>query len=410
MKGFFKVKTPTEVFRILDRLPAVGDEIVDVSRAAGRVLFEDVTAPEDLPHFARSTVDGFAVRARDTFGATESLPALLNLVGEVRMGEAPGHPIAGGEAIKIPTGGMLPPGADGVVMKEYSHALDATTLEVNRAISPLENVIQPGDDFRRGERILFRGRRLRPQDVGALAGLGITRVRVHGRPRVAILSSGDEIVPAEASPRPGQVRDINRHTLQAFCAQNGAVALFGGLVPDAFETLRRHVVDALAQADTVWLSGGSSVGSRDLSLKVFETLPEFELLVHGISISPGKPTIIACTGSKPLVGLPGHVASAMVVAEVFLSRLLARLGGVTAASGDHAGEIEAELSRNIPSASGRDDYIRVKLSNRDGTLFADPLFGKSGLISTLVASDGLVRIDRHTEGLYAGQRVRVRLF
>lgn len=409
MEGFFKVKTPAEVFGLLERFPAVGSETVDVSCAAGRVLSEDVTAPEDLPHFARSTVDGFALRACDTFGATESLPALVHVVGEVRMGQAPARALGQGEAVGIPTGGMLPPGADGVVMVEYCHALDAATLEVNRAISPLENVIQPGDDFRRGERILLRGTRLRPQDVGALAGLGITRVRVFTRPRVALLSSGDEIVPADATPAPGQVRDINRHTLQAFCEQNGAVGLFMGLVPDTFEDLRRHVLEALARADTVWLSGGSSVGSRDLSLKVFETLPEFELLVHGISISPGKPTIIARTGSTPLVGLPGHVASAMVVAEVFLSRLLARLGGVETGSAARRGEIEARLSRNIPSVSGRDDYVRVRLSERDGILLADPLFGKSGLISTLVASDGLVRIERHTEGLYAGQRVRVRL-
>lgn len=355
-------------------------------------------------------MDGYAVRAQDTFGASESLPALLARNGEVPMGRSAAVPVGEGQAVRIPTGGMLPPGADSVVMIEYCRDLDEFTLEVNRTVSPLENVIQPGDDFRRGAVVLSRGRRLRPADLGALAGLGLTRIEVYRKPRVAILSTGDEIVPAEALPGPGQVRDINQHTLGGLCRQAGAEPILLGLCPDRFELIAERVAEAFSQADTLWISGGSSVGTRDLTLQVLETLPAFELLAHGISISPGKPTILARSGSRPIIGLPGHVASTLVVAEIFLTRLLARLAGWEAPDPRPGRSLEAVLTRNVASASGREDFVRVRLLWRDGRWLADPIFGKSGLISTLVEADGLMPIDLHTEGLYEGQKVRVLLF
>ena len=410
MESFFKVKTPDEVFEIIDRFDPCGQETEPVEHACGRVLSEDMVSPENLPGFFRSTMDGYAVRAKDTFGASETLPALLELSGEVIMGAQPGMDVGQGKAVKISTGGMLPDKADGVVMVEYCHLLDETTLEVNRAISPFENVIQPGDDFRKGATILKKGRLLRPQDLGAMAGTGITSAPVFRAPRIAIISTGDEIVPIDASLKPGQVRDINRYTLGSFCRQYGAKFLYMGLCPDDFEPLHRMVQNALGRADAVWISGGSSVGTRDLTLKVFETLSDFELLVHGISISPGKPTIIGRSGSKPLIGLPGHVASAMVVAEVFLRRLILRLsGGIDSGEGFQP-YVEALLTRNIESRSGREDYIRVKVFEKEGILKAEPVFGKSGLISTLVEADGLVRIGMNREGLYEGQGVEVMLF
>jgi molybdopterin molybdotransferase len=305
---------------------------------------------------------------------------------------------------------MLPDKADGVVMVEYCNLLDETTLEVSRAISPFENVIQPGDDFRKGTTILKKGHLLRPQDLGAMAGTGITSASVFRMPRIAIISTGDEIVPVDASLKPGQVRDINRYTLGSFCRKQGAKYLYMGLCPDDFESLQRMVKNALGQADAVWISGGSSVGTRDLTLKVFETLSDFELLVHGISISPGKPTIIGRAGRKPLIGLPGHVASAMVVAEVFLRRLILRLSGRLDGGREFHPHVEAVLTRNIESPSGREDYIRVKLSEKEGRFMAAPVFGKSGLISTLVEADGLVRIGMNREGLYEGESVEVMLF
>ncbi len=407
---FFKVKTSEEVFKILEGFGSVGEETSPIDDALGRVISRDIPSPEDLPGFYRSSVDGYAVRAEDTFGASESLPAFLEVSAEVTMGQAPGVACASGKAVKIPTGGMLPEGADGIVMLEYCHELDKKTIEVTRAISPLENVIRPDDDFRQGAIVFKKGSSLRPQDLGLLAGLGITDVQVYKRPLVAVISTGDEIIPIDKRPLAGQVRDINSHTLGAFCRLAGAIPLTLGLCQDNFAQLRENVARGLDMADTVWISGGSSVGTMDVTLKVCESFQGMELLVHGISISPGKPTIIARIGSQAVFGLPGHAVSTMVIAQVFLKPFISRLSGrndSSAASGFH---VNAELSRNIESASGRDDYIRVRLVHKEDKIIAAPIFGKSGLISTLVEAHGLVRVDRNTEGLYQGQTVRVMLF
>ncbi len=409
MTSFFKVKRPEEFFKIIDQFGPSGEEKIHLEYSLGRVLSRDIISSENLPHFFRSVMDGYAVRAKDTFGASESLPALLEVEGEVLMGQASGIIVEEGKAAKISTGGMLPEGADGVVMIEHCHLLDEKTLEVNRAISPLENVIQPGDDFCKGTIVLKKGHTLRAQDLGLLAGLGQPDVSVYRKPRVAIISTGDEIVSLGEHPLHGQVRDINRYTLGAFSQRVGADPAFLGLCADDFDHMRELVIKALSQAETVWISGGSSVGTRDLTLRVFETLHDFELLVHGISISPGKPTIIGRSGSQPVIGLPGHVASALVVAEVFLTPLISRLSGHTESRMGFQQQVEAILARNIESASGREDYIRVKLVEKGDTLIAEPIFGKSGLISTLVEADGLIRIDINTEGLYQGHSVRVML-
>jgi molybdopterin molybdotransferase len=409
MDTFFKVKTREEVFRIIDQFSPVGEETISIEGGLGRVLSEDIVSPEDLPGFSRSAMDGYAVRAKDTFGASESLPAFFEVTGEVPMGQRFNGAVGEGQAVKISTGGMLPKGADGVVMIEYCHHLDASTLEVTRAASPLENIIQATDDYRKGEKVLHKGQALRPQDLGVMAGLGQLEASVYRRPKVAIISTGDEIVSADARTQPGQVRDINRYTLTAFCRRWGAECVHTGLCPDDFELLKSSVDESLEKADTVWISGGSSVGTRDLTLKVFETLQDFELLAHGISISPGKPTIIGRSITKPVIGLPGHVASALVVAEVFLSRLLARLSGKTEGFRGVETGVEAKLSQNIESASGREDYIRVKLVRGEEGFIAEPVFGKSGLISTLAVADGIIQIDMNTEGLYRGQKVSVRL-
>ncbi|NNG06192.1 MAG: molybdopterin molybdotransferase MoeA [Desulfobacteraceae bacterium] len=240
-----------------------------------------------------------------------------------------------------------------------------------------------------------------------MAGIGLSQVFVYRRPRVAIISTGDEVVPVDQRPEPGQVRDINTYTLSAFCWQSGAEPQALGLCKDDFEELKARLEKGLREADTVLISGGSSVGTRDMTLRVFESFHNVELLVHGISISPGKPTIIARIGSKAVFGLPGHTASAMVVAEVFLNPFLSRLSGKGDFPEPLREEVEAELSRNIESASGREDYIRVRLVEKEGKFIADPIFGKSGLISTLVEADGLIRVERNTEGLYEGDRVKV---
>jgi molybdopterin molybdotransferase len=410
MTLFFKVKTTEEVLEIIKAFRPVGEEAIPLDRCFSRVLSRDVVSPEDLPGFSRSTVDGYAIRAKDSFGASESVPALLEVAGEIGMGKIPSFAIDKGQAAKISTGGMLPDGADAVVMVEYTQVLDDKTVEVSRAISPQENVIQPGDDFKKGSHVLAKGARLRPQDVGVLAGLGFKEVWAYQRPRVAIISTGDEVISVDQRPCPGQVRDINTYTLRAFCVQEEVEPEVVGLCRDDFEDLRNMVEKGLNRADAVWISGGSSVGTRDLTLKVIESFDGSELLVHGISISPGKPTIIARIGTRAVFGLPGHTASAMVVADVFLAPFLKRLSGEGDFSGRDYEVVRARLGRNIESASGRDDYIRVKLTRKDQEWIAEPLFGKSGLISTLVEADGLLRVDRNTEGLYQEQYVDVMVF
>jgi molybdopterin molybdotransferase len=406
---FFQLKTVEEILAIVEGLDRLPEENVSLEDALGRVAAHNVTSDEDLPGFSRASMDGLAVRARDTFGATESLPALLEIAGDVIMGEVPNVTVGPGQAVRIPTGGMVPPGADAVVMIEYCHPLDDRTVEVARAVSPLENVIQPDDDVRKGTAVLPGGRRLLPQDLGVLAGLGCAGIPVVRRPSIAILSTGDEIVPVDQSPRPGQVRDINSHTLAAFCRTFGAIPRTIGLAPDQFEPLRAKVEQGLLHSDSVWISGGSSVGTRDLTIQVMESFPRMEILSHGVSISPGKPTILARNGARTVWGLPGHAASALVVAEVLLAPFLRRLCGETSPPLPGPARIQAELARNIASAPGRDDYVRVRLRQENGRLLADPLFGKSGLISPLVDADGLVRVDRFTEGLYQGDSVTVNL-
>jgi molybdopterin molybdotransferase len=339
-----------------------------------------------------------------------SVIPFLELAGEVVMGREPQGSVIPGQAMRISTGGMIPEGADAVVMLEYCHSIDEKNIEVSRTVAPLENIIGKGDDFRKGALIFKKGTVLRPQDIGLLAGLGTQKISVYQKPKVGIISTGDEVISIDQKPGPGQVRDINSYTLSAFCLQAGAVPVNMGLCKDNFEEMREKAGAILDNCDTVWISGGSSVGSRDMTVKVLESFEGMELLVHGIAISPGKPTIIARIGGKAVFGLPGHVASAMVVAEIFLNPFLARLAGKVPGSGDVRQFVQAEMDRNVESASGRDDYIRVKLCKRDGKIFAEPVFGKSGLISTLVEADGLVKIDRNTEGLYRGQNVSVMLF
>jgi len=408
-KDFFKLTPPEEVSKIINRFPSVSEEEqLHIDQALGRVLSENIYAPSDMPGFYRATMDGYAVRAKDTFGASPTLPALLEIKGEVKMGEVPNIKIEEGQAAKISTGGMLPKGADGVVMIEYCHIIDEKTIEVEKAISPLENVMLPDDDVRKGDLVLKKGRRLRAQDIGALAGLGIEYTKVFRKPKIAIISTGDEVIPINQQPKPGQVRDINRFTLSCLCRILGAEPIFLGICPDDFNSLKDSLENGLNIADSVWISGGSSVGVRDLTLKVFESINGFELLVHGIAVSPGKPTIIGRVGKKPVIGLPGQVSSAFIVAEVFMSKLIKVLSGET--SEEIPLEIEALMTRNVESATGREDYIRVKLIKQEDNLLADPIIGKSGLISPLVEADGLVRIDMNKEGVYKGEKVKVILF
>lgn len=411
MKDFFHLISASEFTQLLARFTEVGLETIPLPAALGRFVAHDITAPEALPPFSRSTMDGFAVRARDTFGCSESEPALLTITGEIMMGRS-GQSISlsSGQTARIWTGGELARHADAVVMLEYTSPLDDTTIVVFRAVAPGENVIQTGDDFRQGEAVLRKGAQLRPQDLGVLAGLGITEVTVFKRPVVGIISNGDELVEPGSKLAPGQIRDINTTTLTALVNEAGAIALPLGIIGDNFDQMLNTCRAAIDRPlDMLLLSGGSSVGKRDFTLAVFKELDQTDLLAHGVSIRPGKPTILAQRNNCALFGLPGHVASAMVVFYLFVRPLLRRFCG-----SHHAGlqHIIATTGEQIPSAIGREEYVRVRLQHQDGGLLpvAYPVYGKSGLLKPLIASDGLLIVGRDSEGMDKGEQAEVILF
>ena len=408
MMRFFRVRSREEVLREIQLFEAVPEEEIPLENGPHRVLSRPIIAPEDFPLFPRATMDGFAVRARDTFGASDSQPALLQVIGEIRMGEAPSGSIGPGQAMRIPTGGMLPEGADAVIMVEHAEEFEDMTLEAYRSVAPGENVVAPGEDVRRGEEILPGGWSLRPQDLGLLAALGVREIEVHRRPRVAVLSTGDEVVGLDQSPAPGQVRDINSLTISAWLEREGAIPVKMGIVRDVPDLLRERIQWALEEADCLIMSGGSSVGTRDHIMDALCSLPGVELLAHGISVRPGKPTLLARSDRKAILGLPGHPVSALVILHLLGRPLLDRLSGKIYAHRPRP--FRARLTRNLASAQGREDFVRVALEERDGELWAKPILGASGLIGTLVRAEGIVRIDQGCEGLYQGEWVEVEMF
>ena len=389
----------TRIMRRFDALRTTAEE-APLEKAFQRRIAEDVVALEGVPAFDRSTVDGFAVVASDTFGCSDALPALLALAGEVAMGAAPDCACAPGSCVRIPTGGQIPEGADAVVMLEYCEEYGDGTVGVARSVAPGENIVFENDDVAPGQVLIPAGTILAPHHVGTLASLGITRCTVHGHPRVAVISTGDEIIPAEQTPVASQMRDVNAPTLAAAIeACGGRVELFP-IVPDEYETLLATVRDALSRCDMVLISGGSSAGQKDNTARVLNELGE--MLFHGVAVKPGKPTMCADVNGRPVFGLPGHPVAAYFM---FLELVRPLLAG-----SDQALQVEAVLTEALPSNHGRAELVAVRLEQRDDNIYAVPIRGKSGLISQLARADGYVAIARNQEGLAAGATVRVVLF
>lgn len=406
MKEFFSVTALDDVLGMVGEFAAVSTETVSLMESLGRVLAEQIVCRADLPGFARSTMDGFAVRAASTFGVSEGNPGYFALKGAVAAGQVPDVAIGPGEAARVATGGMLPRGADSVVMIEHAESLDATTIEVYRSVAPGQHVVAPDEDFSKGEVVLSVGCRIRPQEVGLLAAFGRETVLVFCKPLVGIISTGDEVVSVDQDPGPGQIRDVNTFTLSALVAESGATPKTYGIVKDQASMVSRTLCKAHRECDMVLISGGSSVGARDFTVEALSSLPDARIMVHGITISPGKPTILASAGGKALWGLPGHVVSAMVVFRVVVRPFIQQLAGLLPQY-RFSRTLSALLSRNVASAQGRIDFVRVRLLNRDGQLRAEPILGKSGLLHTMIRADGLVSIGMNTEGLNAGSRVEV---
>lgn len=378
--------------------------VIETPAALGRVTAEDVLAPHPLPEFPRSTVDGYAVRARDTFGASDSLPGYLKLVGEVPMGAAPAFGIGPGECALIHTGGMLPPGADAVVMLEYTQPV-GDEIEVSRAVADGENLILVGEDVQAGQVVVSRGTLLRPAEIGGLMALGITELRVANKVKIGLISSGDEVIPAKQRPAPGQVRDINAHTLAALIARSGGEAISYGIQPDRFEPLQAAARKALEECDAVVITAGSSASTRDMTAQVIDSLGAPGVLVHGINTKPGKPTILGACAGKAVIGLPGNPVSALVNGYLFVVPVIETLLGLPL--NRPRPSLPAQLTVNLASQAGREDWWPVKLIRSVAGWQAEPIFGKSNLIFTLAAADGLIKIPPDATGLSAGEEVEV---
>jgi molybdopterin molybdotransferase len=412
MPEFLKLLSPTDALALLmAQLPAdvpLRKETVTSEAALDRVLASPVRAPHPLPPFTRSTVDGYALRALDTFGSSQSLPAYLKLIGEVPMGASSNLKIEAAQAAVVHTGGMLPEGSDAVVMLEDTQRVSEDEIEVLKPLGVGQHVLNVGEDVDSGDVVLEAGTLLRPQEIGGLMALGIEEVTVAEPPRVGILSTGDEIVDPKQDPSPGQVRDVNSYTLSALVSKSGGVPIRHGVIPDELNMLEKAARKSHKQDDIVVVTAGSSVSARDMTAQVIASLGDPGVLVHGIAMRPGKPTILACADGIPAIGLPGNPVSALVVGGLFLAPVIRRLLGLRGSA--LSPSVPARMAVNIASETGREDYLPVQLNADSEGLQAEPVYGRSNLIFTLIRADGLVRIPPEVTGLDAGQPVEVLLF
>ncbi|MGD9568917.1 MAG: molybdopterin molybdotransferase MoeA [Sedimentibacter sp.] len=382
-------------------------EWVNLTEATGRILKNDIIAKENVPDFRRSTVDGYAVYSRDVFGASESIQSILDLKGEILMGQEAGGEISiPGQCYYVPTGGMLPKGADSVIMIEYTEKLDDTTILTSKSSSPGENVIEIGEDIKNDEVVIKKGTKLRAYEIGVLSSLGFFEIEVFKKPKVGIISTGDEVVHPSQSIKPGQIRDINTYLLYSLIEDKGCIPVNYGLIKDEYELLKNTMEKAVSECDIVLTSGGSSVGKKDNTLKVIKDLEDGELLVHGISVKPGKPTIIGKSKQKIIFGLPGHPLACAVIFQVMVKYYIEKIT-------EHKYKefpVTCSFKYNYHKAKGREEYLPVTIEEIGSSLVASPVFGKSGLITSFSKAWGYIKIERNEEGIKEGQIVSVYKF
>ncbi len=378
-------------------------EKVLITQALGRFVAEDIYSPEDVPDFRRSTVDGYAVVSSDVFGASESLPAMLTLVGESKMGEELKIDIFSGECVYVPTGGMIPNSADSVVMIEYTERLEDGTVLIQKPVAPNENVIEIGEDVKKGELIVSKGTRLRPYEIAVLANCGITEVQVYKKLRVAIIPTGDEIVEPDKKERIGQVRNSNSFLLHSLSLEEGVEPVLCEIIEDDFEKLRRVVGKALNECDVVLISGGSSAGVKDQTLAVMNSFENSKVFIHGIAIKPGKPTIVGKIGEKFVFGLPGHPLACAVIFKTIVTRYF----DVLRNHSRREYPILCKFAVNYRKAEGRAEVLPVKIKEENGELIAQPIYYESGLVSRYTKADGYILIEKELEGIRENQIVKV---
>lgn len=379
-------------------------EDVSITDALGRYLAEDIVSEINLPEFNRSVVDGYAVKAADTYGVGENTPVFLNVAGFAEMGKKCEIRLKPGEAVYVPTGGMLPEGSDAVVMVEYVEMLDEKTIAVSKAVAPGSGMMNEGDDFKKGECLYKKGHRITVKDIGMFAAMGKSVLRVYRRPALAVISTGDEIVGIEEKPLFGQIRDINSYTVGAFAEEFGCIVSCMKIVHDDFEACRKILREEISKSDILIISGGSSAGVKDMTVDIINSLGNPGVFVHGVSIKPGKPTIIADIGGKAVFGLPGHPMSAIIVFKAIVEPFIKKYFFDCE---DEQRKILAYMSSNVHAGEGRETFQLVNIEKNKNGYEARPIHAKSGSISQLMKADGYVRIDSSKEGISAGEMVEV---
>lgn len=403
-----KVKTIDEMKKIINerfKEITLENETIDISHGLGRVLSSDIVSAMDVPHFDRSVVDGYAVKLTDVQGASNAIPGFLKISGEVQMGKETTDSLNQGETFYVPTGGMVPAGTEAMIMIEYTEKLGEKDLAVYTNAGANENMMRIGDDIRTGELVFSRGHLLRPQDIGVLSALGYLQIEVYKRPRLSIISTGDEIIRPGETPKPGEVIDINTPALATVAKRLGAEVVSTAYARDDREEIRSAVVKGIENGEMVILSGGSSMGEKDYTVQVIAGLGE--VLLHGLAVKPGKPTILGTVSQKPVIGLPGQPAAAIMVLMIVLQELMRRYYGRDAFKYQ---TVQGVLMENIHASPGRRTFQTVSIKETTTGIEVRPTHGKSGMITLLSYSDGYIEITENEEGKNAGERVEVTLF
>lgn len=403
-----KVKTIDEMKKIINetfKALILEKETIAIGHGLGRVLSSDIVSTIDVPHFDRSVVDGYAVKLTDVQGASNAIPGFLRITGEVEMGKETMCILKQGETLYVPTGGMVPAGTEAMIMIEYTEKLGEKDLAVYTNAGANENMMRIGDDIRNGELVFSRGHLLRPQDIGVLSALGYLHIEVYQPPRLSIISTGDEIIRPGETPKPGQVIDINTPALAAVAKRLGAEVISTAYASDDRQEIRSAVELGIKNGDMVILSGGSSMGEKDYTVEVINELGE--VLLHGLAVKPGKPTILGTVSQKPVIGLPGQPAAAIMVMMIVLQEFMSRYYGQDLFKYQ---TVSGVLMENIHAAPGRRTFQTVSITKSENGIEVRPTHGKSGMITLLSYSDGYLEITENEEGKNAGDQVEVTLF
>ena len=403
-----KVKTIDEMKKIINESfidIALENETIDLSHGLGRILAADLVSTIDVPHFDRSVVDGYAVKLTDVQGASQAIPGFLRIAGEVQMGKETAERLNQGETFYVPSGGMVPAGTEAMIMIEYTEKLGEKDLAIYTNAGANENMMQIGDDIKKGELVFSRGHQLRPQDIGVLSALGYLQIEVFKRPRISIISTGDEIIRPGETPKPGEVIDINTPALAAVATRLGAEVISTAYARDDREEIRLAVQKGIENGEMVILSGGSSMGEKDYTVQVIEGLGQ--VLLHGLAVKPGKPTILGTVSQKPVIGLPGQPAAAIMVMMIVLQEFMRLYYGQESVNDL---TVQGVLTENVHAAPGRRTFQTVAIKKTENGIEVRPTHGKSGMITLLAYSDGYIEITENEEGKNTGDQVLVTLF